>query len=140
MGTVRPFFQPLRFFAHWLSRLLATTQTIVVLRNGGRAVSLADTVGPIFRQAPRLMFSTDSLHPSALGYARAAEVLLPSVCAAAGYHRDGGGTSRTGSTARAGVTRWHGSPSGPHAKPGRRSPLFTTGMAGWPSSAADRPS
>lgn len=91
MGTVRPFFQPLRFFAHWLSRLLATTQTIVVLRNGGRAVSLADTVGPIFRQAPRLMFSTDSLHPSALGYARAAEVLLPSVCAAAGYRRDGGG-------------------------------------------------
>jgi len=92
MGTVRPFFQPLRFFAHWLSRFLATTQTIVVLRNGGRAVSLADTVGPIFRQAPRLMFSNDSLHPSALGYARAAEVLLPSVCAAAGYLRDGTGS------------------------------------------------
>ncbi len=85
MGTVRPFFQPLRFFAHWLSRALATTQTIVVLRNGGRAVSLADTVGPIFRKDPHLMFSTDNLHPSALGYARAADVLLPSVCAAAGY-------------------------------------------------------
>ncbi|MCZ2402872.1 SGNH/GDSL hydrolase family protein [Paenarthrobacter sp. Z7-10] len=90
MGTVRPFFQPLRFFAHWLSRLLATTQTIVVLRHGGRTVSLADTVGPLFRRNPKVMFSTDSMHPSAMGYARAADVLLPSVCAAAGYSGAGG--------------------------------------------------
>lgn len=83
MGTVRPFSQPLRFFAHWLSRVLATAQTIVVLRSGGRSVSLADTLGPLFRREPTLMFSTDHLHPSSHGYTRAAEVLLPSVCAAA---------------------------------------------------------
>jgi Lysophospholipase L1 and related esterases len=85
LGTVRPFFQPLRFFAHWLSRLLATSQTIVVLRAGGRTVSLGDTLGPLFRHEP-LMFSTvDHLHPSGLGYEHAAGVLLPSVRAAAGY-------------------------------------------------------
>jgi len=86
LGTVRPFFQPLRFFAHWLSRLLATSQTIVVLRAGGRTVSLADTLGPLFHHDPTTMFSTlDHLHPSGLGYAQAARVLLPSVRAAAGF-------------------------------------------------------
>lgn len=85
MGTVRLFAQPLRFLAHFLSRLLATAQTIVVLRAGGRTVSLADTVGPIFTREPTTMFSTDQVHPSSQGYARAAEALLPSVCAAAGF-------------------------------------------------------
>ena len=86
LGTVRPFFQPLRFFAHWLSRLLATSQTIVVLRAGGRTVSLADTLGPLFHREPTAMFSKlDRLHPSGLGYAQAARVLLPSVRVAAGY-------------------------------------------------------
>ncbi len=85
LGTVRPFIRPLRYVAHWLSRLLATAQTIVVLRAGGRTVSLADTLGPLFWRQPDVMFSTDQLHPSSHGYASAAEVLLPSVCAAAGY-------------------------------------------------------
>lgn len=85
MGTVRLFAQPLRFFAHLLSRLLATAQTIVVLRAGGRTVSLADTLGPIFWQNPADLFSADHIHPSSQGYARAASVILPSVCAAAGY-------------------------------------------------------
>lgn len=85
MGTVRTFVPPLRFIAHWLSRILATAQTIVVLRSGGRTVSLGDTLGPIFWSDPTLMFSADHLHPSSSGYARAADVLLPSVCAAAGY-------------------------------------------------------
>ena len=84
MGTVRLFAQPLRLVAHFLSRLLATAQTIVVLRAGGRTVSLADTVGPIFTREPVTMFSADRVHPSSQGYARAAEALLPSVCAAAG--------------------------------------------------------
>lgn len=84
MGTVRLFFQPLRFIAHWVSRLLATAQTIVVLRAGGRTVSLADTLGELFRRDPG-MFSSDQVHPSSQGYARAADALLPSVCAAAGY-------------------------------------------------------
>lgn len=84
MGTVRLFAQPLRLLAHFLSRLLAAAQTIVVLRAGGRTVSLADTVGPIFTREPVTMFSSDRVHPSSLGYSRAAEALLPSVCAAAG--------------------------------------------------------
>ena len=83
-GTLRPFTQPLRFVAHWYSRLLATGQALVVLRAGGRVVSLADTLGPLFR-AHRGMFCThDRLHPSSAGYAAAAAVLLPSIRAAAG--------------------------------------------------------
>ncbi|HVX07339.1 SGNH/GDSL hydrolase family protein [Humibacter sp.] len=86
LGTVRSFFEPLRFFAHWLSRLLATSQTIVALRAGARTVSLADSLGPLFRRDPTSMFSAmDRLHPSGLGYVNAAEVLFPSVRAAAGY-------------------------------------------------------
>ncbi|MGO2521100.1 MAG: SGNH/GDSL hydrolase family protein [Microbacterium sp.] len=85
LGTVRPFMPLLRFFAHWYSRVLATGQAIVTLRGGGRSVSLADTLGPIFRRDPTGMFSTrDHLHPSSLGYAHAARVILPSVRAAAG--------------------------------------------------------
>lgn len=84
MGTVHPLIQPLRAYAYWASRLLATTQTIVVLRAGGRTVSLADLLGPLFSREPTIMFSFDNYHPSPVGYARAAEVLLPSVCAAAG--------------------------------------------------------
>ncbi|WP_051299392.1 SGNH/GDSL hydrolase family protein [Arthrobacter castelli] len=84
MGTVRPLVQPLRTYAYWASRLLTTTQTIVVLRAGGRTVSLADLLGPMFWRQPKVMFSSDHFHPSSLGYARAADVLLPSICAAAG--------------------------------------------------------
>ncbi len=91
MGTVGPILQPLRFLAHWVSRTLATGQTIVVLRNGGRTVSLGDLVGPAFRMEPALMFSTDRLHPSARGYAEATRVLLPSIMAAAGYGVDASG-------------------------------------------------
>lgn len=86
LGTVRPFAQPLRFFAHWMGRVLATSQTIVVLRAGGRTVSLADTLGELFRKDPTEMFSTlDHLHPSERGYESAAAVMAPSVRVAAGF-------------------------------------------------------
>lgn len=81
MGTVRALAQPLRYLAHRVSRSLATAQTLIVLRAGGRPVPLGSTLGPLFRHKPALMFSTDHFHPSALGYARAAAVLLPSVSA-----------------------------------------------------------
>lgn len=88
LGTVQPFSQPLRFFAHWASRVTATGQAIVTLRAGGRTVSLADTLGPLFRRDPEGMFSThDHLHPSDAGYRAAAAAILPSVCAAAGFPR-----------------------------------------------------
>jgi lysophospholipase L1-like esterase len=83
LGTLRPLFQPLRFLARRFSRRLAVAQTIVVVRAGGRAVPLGDTLGPIFWRRPKTMFSADHFHPSPLGYARAAAVLFPSVLAAA---------------------------------------------------------
>lgn len=86
LGTVHPFSQPLRFFAHWYSRALATGQVIVALRAGGRTVSLADTLGPLFRLDPDDLFSPrDHLHPSSAGYLAAADVILPSVRVAAGF-------------------------------------------------------
>jgi lysophospholipase L1-like esterase len=84
LGTVRLAVQPVRYYLHRMSRRLAIAQMLVVLRAGGRPVPLLDTVGPIFWRKPKLMFSTDHFHPSALGYARAAAVLLPSVSAAVG--------------------------------------------------------
>ena len=85
LGTVHPFSQPLRFFLHWYSRVLATGQAIVVLRAGGHSVSLADTLGRLFRLDPDDLFSAhDHLHPSSVGYVAAAAVILPSVRVAAG--------------------------------------------------------
>lgn len=85
LGAVQSFRLPLRFFAHWYSRVLATSQVIVTLRAGGRSVSLGDTIGPLFRADPVGMFSAhDHLHPSNRGYQAAARVILPSVRVAAG--------------------------------------------------------
>lgn len=84
LGAVHPIFEPLRFFLHWWCRLLATSQAFVVLRAGGRSVSLADTLGRLFRKEPELFSVRDHLHPSDEGYQEAARVILPSICAAVG--------------------------------------------------------
>jgi len=84
LGAVHPIFEPLRFFLHWWCRLLATSQAFVVLREGGRSVSLADTLGTLFRKTPELFSERDHLHPSDEGYAEAARAILPSLCAAVG--------------------------------------------------------
>jgi len=83
LGTVRPIAQPLRWLARRLSRTLAAAQAVAVVAAGGRAVSLGDILGPEF-EASHEYFSEDRFHPSAIGYARAAEVLLPSAAAALG--------------------------------------------------------
>jgi lysophospholipase L1-like esterase len=83
LGTIRPIAQPLRWLARRLSRTLAAAQVMAVVAAGGRAVSLGDILGPEFA-ARREFFSDDQFHPSAIGYARAAEVLLPSAAAALG--------------------------------------------------------
>ncbi|MCY0905886.1 SGNH/GDSL hydrolase family protein [Arthrobacter sp. H14-L1] len=83
MGTIKALVPPLRFIAGWYSRVLAVAQTFVVLRTGGRAVAIGDMLGPQFLENPGQMFATDHFHSSPLGYARAARLLLPSVCAAA---------------------------------------------------------
>jgi len=100
LGTVKPVLQPLRHLARMWCRQLAAAQTIAVVEAGGRTVSLGDILGPEFDARPEELFSPDRFHPSAEGYAAAAAVVLPSVCAAIGiwpeedlpplpFHRDG---------------------------------------------------
>jgi lysophospholipase L1-like esterase len=88
LGTIEPLAQPLRYLARRASRELAAAQTIAVVDEGGRTVSLGDLLGPEFETRPGEMFSADRFHPSAAGYRRAASVLLPSVCAALGLAPD----------------------------------------------------
>jgi len=83
LGTVRPIAQPLRLFARRWSRQLAAAQTIAVVAEGGRTVSLGSVLGPSFA-TDRQMFSSDEFHPSAFGYAAAAASLLPSIADAIG--------------------------------------------------------
>ena len=84
LGTVEPIQQPLRMLARLWSRQLAAAQTVAVVEAGGRTVSLGDVLGPEFEARRAEMFGSDRFHPSAAGYAAAAAVMLPSVCAALG--------------------------------------------------------
>ncbi|MEU6485049.1 SGNH/GDSL hydrolase family protein [Streptomyces sp. NPDC046887] len=84
LGTIEPVYQPLRWLARRVSRQLAAAQTIVVVEQGGRTVSLGDLLGPEFAANPREMFGADNYHPSAEGYATAAMAVLPTVCASLG--------------------------------------------------------
>lgn len=84
LGTIEPVQQPLRWIARRASRQLAAAQTIGVVEQGGRTVSLGDMLGPEFAANPRELFGPDNYHPSAEGYATAAMAVLPTVCAALG--------------------------------------------------------
>lgn len=98
LGTVEPMPHPLRALVRYLGRDLAAAQTVAVVEAGGRTVSLGDLLGPEFISRPREMFSLDRFHPSPVGYARVAAVLLPSVCAALGlWATDAGATPGSGS-------------------------------------------
>jgi lysophospholipase L1-like esterase len=88
LGTVEPVPQPLRWIARRSSRAMAAAQTIAVVEAGGRSVSLGDILGPEFAASPAEMFGPDRFHPSVAGYASAAAVLLPSLCAAMGVWVD----------------------------------------------------
>lgn len=83
LGTIRPLAQPLRRYARILSRRMARAQTVAVVAAGGRTVSLGDLLGPLFA-TERELFSDDQFHPSAAGYAAAADALLPSALDALG--------------------------------------------------------
>ena len=83
LGTVEPVLQPLRAVARRWSRRLAKDQAIAVVENGGTAVSLGDLLGPEFAESPHL-WSADRFHPSAAGYRRMTDALLPSLLEAAG--------------------------------------------------------
>jgi lysophospholipase L1-like esterase len=84
LGTIEPVAQPLRWIARRMSRQLAAAQTIAVVEEGGRTVSLGELLGPEFQANPRELFSPDNYHPSAEGYATAAMAILPTVCASLG--------------------------------------------------------
>ena len=84
LGTIEPVGQPLRWLARRASRQLAAAQTIGVVEQGGRTVSLGDLLGPEFEANPRELFGPDHYHPSAEGYATAAMAVLPTVCATLG--------------------------------------------------------
>ncbi|GAA2901802.1 SGNH/GDSL hydrolase family protein [Microbacterium esteraromaticum] len=87
LGALRPVPQPLRGLASRLSRRLADVQAEAAERSGAAHVSLRRTVGPLFFDEPEQMFSLDRFHPSALGYRRTADALLPAVVAALGERR-----------------------------------------------------
>jgi hypothetical protein len=82
LGTIRPIPPPLKQVAREWSRRLAAAQTITVVENGGRSVSLGDILGPEFDAAPAVLFGPDRFHPSADGYKQLASVLIPSCLAA----------------------------------------------------------
>jgi lysophospholipase L1-like esterase len=84
LGSVEPVYQPLRWVARRMSRQLAAAQTIAVVGEGGRTVSVGALLGPEFEARPKEMFGPDNYHPSAEGYATAAMAVLPTVCAALG--------------------------------------------------------
>jgi lysophospholipase L1-like esterase len=81
LGTVKPIHQPLRAVAKSWSRRIARRQLIATVEAGGRAVSLAGLLGPLFIEKRDLMFGPDRFHPSKLGYANMVSVLLPALAA-----------------------------------------------------------
>ena len=88
LGTIRPIPPPLKQVARTWSRRLAAAQTIAVLEEGGRTVSLGSILGPEFAAAPAVLFGPDQFHPSVDGYRSVAAVLLPSMLAALGLIPD----------------------------------------------------
>jgi lysophospholipase L1-like esterase len=78
LGTVEPLLQPLRSVAAFYSRRMAAAQLVAVVENDGVAVSLGTLLSPEFVGQPHL-WSADRFHPSAEGYRRVADALLPSL-------------------------------------------------------------
>ena len=92
LGALRPVPQPLRSLGSRMSRQLALAQADAAVAAGAYAVSLRHAVGPFFISQPDEMFSLDRFHPSALGYRRTAEALLPAVAGSLGFGRTSAAT------------------------------------------------
>jgi lysophospholipase L1-like esterase len=82
LGTIEPLAPPLRQVARLWSRRLAAAQATTVLEADGRTVALASILTSEFQTLADVFFGPDRFHPSAVGYARMASVLLPTVLAA----------------------------------------------------------
>lgn len=87
-GSVTAIPQPLRWVTRNLGLRLARAQAGAVRAAGGVPVPLADLLAPEFREAPEALFSDDMYHPSAAGYALAAQQLLPALGHALGESSD----------------------------------------------------
>ena len=71
LGTIQPIAPPLKQVARDLvASKLAAAQTIAVVEQGGRTVSLGSILGPEFAAAPALFFGPDQFHPSTRAIAR----------------------------------------------------------------------
>ncbi len=84
LGVITAIPQPLRWTARSLGLRLARAQAAEVRAAGGVPVPLADLLAPHFETEPELLFAEDRYHPSATGYALAAEQLLTALCHALG--------------------------------------------------------
>ncbi|MFC8047993.1 SGNH/GDSL hydrolase family protein [Nocardia sp. NPDC057353] len=82
LGIVTAIAQPLRAVVENWSIRLARAQAAATRAAGGHPVPMGNLLSPKFRAAPELLFAADGFHPSAAGYALAAEHLLPALLAA----------------------------------------------------------
>lgn len=89
LGVIAAIPQPLRTVTRRWGLHLAKLQAEQTRKAGGVPVPLADLLAPEFLAAPDMMFSPDRFHPSAAGYALAAEQLFPALCDAMGIWRGG---------------------------------------------------
>lgn len=83
-GVITAIPQPLRLVARTRGLRLARLQASAVRSAGGVPVPFSDLLAPEFLKAPEVLFSSDMFHPSAAGYALAAQQLLPALCEALG--------------------------------------------------------
>jgi hypothetical protein len=83
-GVITAIPQPLRMVARTIGLRLARAQAEAVRTAGGVPVPFSDLLSPEFHRAPEVLFSDDMFHPSADGYALAAQQLLPALCRALG--------------------------------------------------------
>jgi len=83
-GVITAIPQPLRTVARTIGLRLAHAQAAEVRAAGGVPVPFSELLASEFQQAPEEFFSQDMFHPSAAGYALAAQQLLPALCKALG--------------------------------------------------------
>jgi lysophospholipase L1-like esterase len=88
-GVITAIPQPLRWVARARGLRLAHAQAAAVTAAGGVPVPFAGLLAPEFEQNPKLLFSEDQYHPSAAGYALAANQLFPALCAELGEGASG---------------------------------------------------
>lgn len=87
-GVITAIPQPLRWVARSQGLRLARAQAAAIRTAGGVPVPFSDLLAPEFYKAPELLFSPDMFHPSAAGYALAANQLLPALCRQLGVSVD----------------------------------------------------